>query len=223
MRMSSYLAVALLVAFAPFTTSTMATEVSGTYLETRTCQVYTGPCFANAEVGLAGRDAIMAWNISEGSHNGVDLTGLSVVMVLNASETIGFGGLDKPKEMKSIVLVDEKASKRQQTALISFAKQHGGRAGTAVVRVDRKSINMSLDTVELNGKLTAGKEVVLNTRKARLGDCICSNESAYYPPLAKIDNFAPGVTLQGEFKGRGLGTQWSTPGARSAYMGTFAY
>ncbi|HUG69079.1 MAG TPA: hypothetical protein VMM76_15120, partial [Pirellulaceae bacterium] len=38
-------------------------EISGHYLETRTCQVYTGPCFANAEVGLAGKEAVMAWRI----------------------------------------------------------------------------------------------------------------------------------------------------------------
>ena len=34
-----------------------ADDISGIYLETRTCQVYTGPCFANAETALAGKDA----------------------------------------------------------------------------------------------------------------------------------------------------------------------
>ena len=213
----------IVLGLALFSTAVVASEVTGSYLETRTCQVYTGPCFANAEIGIAGRDAIMAWNIEEGTQDGVDLSGLSVIVVVNASETLAFRGLDDPKTLKSVILVDEEASEPQREALIQFAKQHSGRAGEAVVRVDSSPIEMSLDTSELNGKLQAGKTVKLNTRKARRGDCICSNESAYYPPLVNVENFAPGVTLEGEFKGRGLGSRWSTPGARSAYMATFTY
>jgi len=213
----------IVLGLALFSTAVVASEVTGSYLETRTCQVYTGPCFANAEIGLAGRDAIMAWNIEEGTQDGVDLSGLSVIVVVNASETLAFRGLEDPKTLKSVILVDEKASEPQRDALIQFAKKHSGRAGEAVVRIDSSPIEMSLDTSELNGKLQAGKTVKLNTRKARKGDCICSNESAYYPPLANVENFAPGVTLEGEFKGRGLGSRWSTPGARSAYMATFTY
>ena len=48
-----------------------AEEISGSYMEARTCQVYTGPCFANAEVNLTGKDALMAWNIEEGKKGGV--------------------------------------------------------------------------------------------------------------------------------------------------------
>ena len=200
-----------------------AGEVRGVYLETRTCQVYTGPCFANAETGLAGKNAIMAWKIEEGIHQGVDLSGLQVVVVVRASDTLGFRGLESPKSVQSVVLVDDRAHGPQRAALVDFARQHAGRAGEAVVRVDSEPIRMALDTATLDGELTAGKAVVLNTRKARPGDCICSNEAAYYPPLAKVTQFAPGVTLEGEFRGRGLGTRWSTPGDRSAYMATFAY
>jgi hypothetical protein len=65
--------------------------------------------------------------------------------------------------------------------------------------------------------------VKLSTRKAKPGDCICSNELAFYPPLAKVDRFVPGVSLEAEYKGRGLGTSWSTPDSRSSYMGEFVY
>ena len=210
-------AIAVFVSWAP------ASDVSGTYMEARTCQVYTGPCFANAEVGLTGMNALMAWNIDEGEHAGVDLSGLKVVLVVNASETLGFGGVDAPKELKSIILVDEKANATQREALVNFAKKHAGRAGEKIVRIDFKPIKMSLDTAELRGSLTAGKEVKLVTRKIGKDDCICGNESSYYPPLVKVENFAPGFAIEGEFKGRGLGTRWSIPGSRSAYMATFAY
>ena len=206
-----------------FASALHADNVDGFYLETRTCQVYTGPCFANGEMGLAGKDAIMAWSISNGRENGVDLSGLNVVLVLTASDTLGFRGIESAESVKSVVLVDERANSKQHQALIEFAKRHAGRAGKSVVRIDPAPIRMSIDLANLTGRLQAGDTVSLATRKARPNDCICSNEVAYYPPLAEVQNFAAGVTEQGEFSGRGLGKQWSTPGARSSYMATFRY
>jgi hypothetical protein len=200
-----------------------AEDVSGIYMEARTCQVYTGPCFANAEVNLTGKDALMAWNIEDGKKSGVDISGLSVVLVLAASDTLAFEGVNDPKQMKAAILVDEKASEEQREALIAFAKEHAGRAGKNVVRVDSAPITMSLDTGTLKGNLKAGKSVKLITRKARQGDCICMNEVAYYPPLTQLTNFATGVATEGEFSGKGLGTSWSIPQSRSAYIGTFTY
>jgi hypothetical protein len=198
-------------------------SLTGKYLETRTCQVYTGPCFANAETAMAGREAVMAWSIEDGSRGGVDLAGLSVVMVVRGNDTLAYKGLEDPKELKAAIIVDERASEAQREALVAFAKEHTGRAGKEVVRVDTAPISMSLDTGELKGNLQAGELVKLSTRKARPGDCICMNEVAFYPPLAKIDRFAAGVSIEAEYKGKGLGTRWSTPGSRSAYMGEFQY
>ncbi len=214
---------ALTVAWALLVLSPLAeaAEVRGIYLETRTCQVYTGPCFANGEMGLAGRDAIMAWHIEEGQYAGAELADLSVVMIVRASHTLGFQGLDDAAQLQAVVLVDDRAEPVQREALIQFAREQAGKAGHSIVRISSTPISMSLDTSTLQGKLTAGKEVELATRKARPTDCICSNEVAFYPPLAKVENFAPGVTTVGEFRGRGLGSRWSTPESRSAYMATF--
>ena len=200
-----------------------AGDISGHYLEARTCQVYTGPCFANAEVGLMGKNAMMAWSVDKGSHNGVNLSGLKVVMVVKGSHTLGFGGLSDSKQLKSVLLVDKRATPEQREALIQFAKTHGGAAGKVVGRVDVAPIEMSLDVETLSAKLQAGKVAKLITRKARPDDCICSNESAYYPPLAKVEHFAPGVTVEGRFSGRGLKSRWSIPDSRTAYMATFKY
>jgi hypothetical protein len=200
-----------------------AAEVSGTYLESRTCQVYTGPCFANAEIGITGKDAIMAWSIDTGTHQGIDVSGLNVVMVVSGTDTLAFRGIADARQIKSVVLVDERANDAQRKALVDFAQQRTGAAGKSVVRVDAAPIEMSLDLGQLSGKLTAGREVKLTTRKARETDCICSNEVAYYPPLVDLEYFAAGVTVDGAYSGRGLGTQWSMPNSRSAYMATFSY
>lgn len=213
-----------LLAFVALTTPAVAADsVTGTYLESRTCQVYTGPCFANAETALAGREAVMAWNIETGKKDNVDLSGLSVVMVVRGNDTLGYQGVDDPTELKSAVIVDSKATCEQREALVSFVKEHAGRAGKEIVRVESAPIEMSLDSVELQGKLKAGDVVKMSTRKARPGDCICSNEVQFYPPLAKVNRFAAGVAIEAEYKGKGLGATWSTPESRSVYMGEFNY
>ncbi len=215
--------VATCLGIAALAQNSLAAAIHGDYLEARTCQVYTGPCFANAEVGLAGKDAIMAWSIRSGEHAGVDLSGLKVVVVVHSSDTLGFQGAEDAKQVKSVILVDQKADEAQRAALIHFAQEHAGKAAAKVARVDAAPIKFKLNAFDLRGELQVGDEAKLVTRAAREGDCICSNESAYYPPLAKLMGSAPGVAIEGEFKGRGLGSRWSIPDSRSAYMGTFAY
>ena len=200
-----------------------ASEIGGVYMETRTCAVYTGPCFANAEMGLAGKDAIMAWSIESGDQKGVDLSGLNVVVVVSGDRTLGFRGVNDPQKLKSLILVDDRANLLQRQALVDFARTHAGRAGKAAIRVEVSPIRMELDFVALKGNLKAGKVVTIKSRKTRPGECICKNEVEYYPPLAKVDQFTPATAELGEFRGRGLGRRWSTPGARSVYMGTFVY
>lgn len=65
------------------------TSIRGEYIEARTADVYTGPCFANGEVGQTGKLAVMGWHISKGSFEGVSLDGLSVLGVLRAKGTLG--------------------------------------------------------------------------------------------------------------------------------------
>src|SRR6185295_18406939 len=49
----------LLAASAPLCHA--APSISGDYLEARTSDIYTGSCFANSEVNLAGKEAVFAW------------------------------------------------------------------------------------------------------------------------------------------------------------------
>lgn len=202
-----------------------APQISGNYLETRTCDVYTGPCFANAQVGLTGQQALLAWNIEEGRHHGVDLSGLNVVLAIRAADTLGYGGgvVVNPDPIKSVVLVDKRASEEQRKALVDFVREHAGRVTGEIVRVASLPIDMQFDHIDMVGSLKAGKEAHLETRKLKQGDCVCTNEVTFYPPLAKVDNSAPAFTVDGGFAGRGLGQQWNNRGTRSAFLATFAY
>jgi hypothetical protein len=201
-----------------------AEDLKGDYLETRTCDVYTGPCFANGEVGLTGNDAMMAWNIERGRFEGVKLAGLKVVVVTTASDTLGFGGtlVVNPKNIRSVVIVDEKATSEQKKALVNFATQYARHAGE-IVKVVTAPIDMKLDHFELVGTLKAGKFAEIETRKLHKGDCVCSNEMTFYPPLNDVKNAAPAYTVVGNFDGPGLGTSWSNAGTRSAFLASFSY
>ena len=66
-----------------------AHSIYGNYVEARTADVYTGPCFANSEVGLVGNLAVMGWSVSKGAWQGVNLDGLFVVGVVRAHHTFG--------------------------------------------------------------------------------------------------------------------------------------
>src|SRR3954449_11104435 len=80
-----------------------AAGIRGDYLEARTGDVFTGPCFSNAEVFIYGKHAVMAWKVTEGSYQGVDLAGLTVAAAVQGSTTFSE---DVPEAARSVLIVD---------------------------------------------------------------------------------------------------------------------
>ncbi len=200
-----------------------AGTITGDYVEARTCDVYTGPCFANCEFGLTGDQAVMAWSITRGDYQGVDLSGLTVVAAVKAADTLG-DEFTHPFPAKSVLIVDERGTPEQQAALVSFARAMGGKLLESVTRVDTAPIEMRVRCCENRGcaKLVAGRLVTLETRCPNDRDHVCGNESVYYQPLTNVDrNFVPAVTVSHAFQGKGLGGTWSSPNKRSAFIASF--
>ena len=84
----------LWLALAPFalailTAPATAAGLTGHYVEARTADVWTGPCFANADFNISGRNAVMAWKIAEGTFEDVNIGGFGVVAVVTANNTLG--------------------------------------------------------------------------------------------------------------------------------------
>jgi hypothetical protein len=201
-----------------------AETIKGNYVEARTCDVYTGPCFANAEFGLTGDQAVMAWKIDSGTWKGVDLSGLAIVAAVKAGNTLG-DEYTNPYPAKAVLIVDEKATSEQRESLISFAKSMGGRLLDDVVRTETAPIELSVACCEDRGcaTLVAGKLAAITTRCAGDHDHVCGNEYVYYQPLTKVNkDFIAAVTVSHEFKGAGLGGTWSSPNKRSAFIASFS-
>lgn len=196
--------------------------VQGNYVEVRTADVYTGPCFANSEVGVAGRRAILAWKINRGEWKGTDLSGLSVLAVVSAKDNLG-DPYHNPYPAKAILIVDQSASRAQSEALVSFVEAMGGPLVKHVVRVDRAPIRMEFGDGMNHGTVTvvAGKLARIHTRSLCMADDLCGNEVRYYPPLTKVAHAVPAYTLDEAFNGAGLGVVWNRRDNRSAYIGTF--
>lgn len=197
-----------------------AAQVRGDYVEARTSDVYTGPCFANSEVNLAGKEAILAWTVREGGYGGVGLEGLSVVAVVRARATLG-DPFASPFPVRAVVVVDGSATARQREALVAFVKAMAGDLLPAGFAVETAPIR-----AEFGGRGVASVRVEdlaeVRTRALCSHDHICGNEEVYYPPLTTVQDAVPAFALADAYRGRGLGGTWSAPGKRSAFVGTFS-
>jgi hypothetical protein len=200
-----------------------AVEIRGQYLEARTCDVYTGPCFANGEMGMAGKEALMAWKVEEGGWNDVSLEGLSVALVLKADDTIGEDGVFpmQAKDIRSVILIDEKASQVQQDALVAFVKQSVPKFTVAVQKIERTPISFENDHYTVEGKFKAGDVAEIQTRKLGDNDCICTNEMVFYQPLAEVRAATPAFSVTQSYTGDSLNSKWQLEGSRSAFLAVF--
>jgi hypothetical protein len=200
-----------------------AAQISGEYIEARTCDIYTGPCFANAEMDLAGKEAVMAWRVEQGGWNGVELAGLSVAVVANSEWTMGDTGVFKMRsgKIRSVIIVDEKANSSQRDALVAFVKDAAKEYTQHVVRIDAAPMTLDNDHLAGRGLFAAGKLARIETRALQKGDCVCTNELVFYQPLTKVSDASPAYSNTLSFTGDGLDNRWTTHGQRSAFLATF--
>lgn len=199
------------------------TSVQGDYIEARTADVFTGPCFANSEVDLVGNLAVFGWKVNKGSFQGTDISGLSVVGVVKANSTLG-NVHASAYPVRSMIIVDEKANAAQRLALKAFAQRMGGDLLQDVVALDSAPIEFIIagnNIHKASAKLTAGSLATIQTRAINENDHLCTNEETWYNPLNKTTHAMPAVALAHKFEGKQLGTTWSSPDKRSAFVGSF--
>ena len=212
----------LVLALSCLSISLPAQQIRGDYIETRSADVYTGQCFANGEVNLVGKEAILAWHVQTGSWDGVPLDGLTIAAAVRAQATLG-DPYANPYPAQSVLLVDDQATPQQSAALISFAKQMGGELLKNVDQTISAPMEMIVNH-ERHGValLRAGQFATVQTRSLGDKDHVCGNEVTFYPPLTQVTHSMPAVAITDAYRGPGLGESWDTHGRRSAFIGTFA-
>jgi hypothetical protein len=223
MKLKAMIAMAAL-AVTPLVASTQLTPtITGDYLEVRSCDVFTGPCFANSEMGLTGKEGILVWSVREGSWKGTELDGLNVIAVVHTDRTLGDVRYE-PRNGKAVLIVDDRANAKQKEALADFARSMAGRVIKDVADVKTTKIDVKLRTCTKMGcaSIKADKLVEIATRCLGDKDHLCGNEDAYYPPLTEVTGAYPAFTELATYKGNGLNLTWEATGQRSAYLAAFS-
>ena len=195
-------------------------SLTGSYVEARTAEVFTGGCIMNSEAETVGKQAVLAWKVDRGSFNGISLDGLSVVAAISGDRNLGMQemGGDKPS-VRSAMYVDARANSAQQLALVAMANELShGIVGT-IVQVTPSPIQFADHGSEI--QVSAG-QVTLDVNKHLTHEPTCG-AMQWFHPFAQIDDAAMGVASQHLFTGSALGTKWSDPNKRSAFFGTFSY
>jgi hypothetical protein len=192
-------------------------SIRGEYVEARTCAVWIGSCFANGEVNLLGKNAIVGWSVTEGSWDGVALDGMKIVAVLNAEGTLQTKYEGK---VTSIAFVDKKATDAQAAALVAMAKALAPDHLSDVRMIERREITSCRKGIEAT--LTVAKELQLKTKAVCICDQASCNAYLFYPAFSKSTEVESAKTVAHSYEGEGLGVRWSDPERQSAMVGTFA-
>lgn len=193
--------------------------VTGDYVEARTAEVFTGACMLGNEADTLGREAILAWRVARGQANGVALDGLSVVAVVAADRNLGMHelGAEKPSLVKTLLLVDERASAAQREALVRVA-----RSLSPLVRgiVEVRAVPVAF--------ARAGDEVRVRAAEASLDVTTTFEHSPvcgamqWFNPLATTTTSELGLARLNAWSGAVLDARWSQVDRKSSFVGTFA-
>ena len=212
------LATALMVGGAAVATPT----VSGDYLELRTCDVMVGQCFANGDIGLRGKEAVMVWSVNEGSFDGVALDGLHVMALVRAKDTLGDLKYNAAKSPESVIVTDEKANEAQREALIAMAKNMGGALLSEVIATKSRAMNVDFST-DNDGlaKASVGDVFEVSARPFFKDDGCCGHESPYYPPLTKVEQAEPAVAEVATITDNTLNCTWKSVDSPNMFLGKF--
>jgi hypothetical protein len=192
------------------------TTIRGEYVEARTCAVWIGSCFANGEVNLMGKNAVVGWSVTEGSWDGEKLDGLKIVAVLDAEGTLQTKYEGK---VSSIAFVDKKATDAQAAALVAMAKALAPDHLSNLKTTERKDITSARQGIEAT--LTVEKVLQLKTKAICLCDQASCNAYLFYPSFSKSTQVESAKTVAHSYEGEGLGVRWSDPERQGAMVGTF--
>lgn len=208
---------AMLVAITALVFSSQAESVSlrGDYVEVRTASVFAGACHYNGEVVTTGRDAMMAWNVTSGKWQGVDLSGVSVLAIVSADANLGETNVARQSE----IIIDSNASRTQALAMINALKEKYAASLGNVVEVRSAPIKF-----ERNGRTYAvlTNEAAINV-EAMPNDLCCKMPNlVWYSPLVGLENRKVGYTSKALYSGKVVGEPWSRSGENSAFYGTFS-
>jgi len=161
----------------------------------------------------------MAWRVRHGGFEGVDLSGLLVMAVVEGDTTLGDVRAE-PISGRSVIVVDEQADSRQKEALVAFVQSMAGSLVDEIVAVEVAEFAVE-DGAHGLRSVRVADIASIEVRALHHDDGLCGNEDQFYPPLVELEHAHAAYTLQNEYQGSALSATWRSPGKSSAFVGTF--
>jgi hypothetical protein len=192
------------------------TSVKGDYVEVRTASVFAGACHYNGEVTTTGRDALMAWNVTSGKWNGVDLAGMRAIAVVSSDDNLSNPQAGRRAEL----IMDEAATHDQAVAMLEAIKSRYADALGEIVSVRSAAINFKHEekTYEVSSAEAAiSVEAMPNDLCCRMPNLI------WYSPLVPIGQRKVGYTIKALYAGHTVSDNWERAGENSAFYGSFGF
>jgi hypothetical protein len=219
MKVFSFAVTALLIA----TSAGAGTSptIRGEYVEARTAEVFAGGCIMSSEAETIGREAVLAWRIADGSYDGVKLDGLTIVAAVAGDRNLGIReiGGEAPSVVRAAVIVDERATEAQRRALVRLAAAMSRGLLDNVVDVSAAPITF---TSTAHGVRVTARDASLSVQRHVHHDPNCG-AMQWFHPFAAGTSAALALAETHVFSGRALGTRWSDPHKKSAFVGAFSY
>ena len=217
MRKVLFIFVALIIAASAFVFSSRADNVSlrGDYVEVRTASVFAGACHFNGEVVTTGREAMMAWNVTSGKWQGVDLSGVRALAIVSSDANLAETNAARQAE----IVIDSNASRAQSLAMLNALKANYAASFGNIVKVRNAPIIFIHQ-----GKTfaVAADEAKMNVQAMPNDLCCRMPNLVWYSPLVGIENRKVGYTTNASYSGNTVSEQWSRSDENSAFYGTFS-
>jgi hypothetical protein len=218
MRKGLFAALAMVMAVSALVFSSQAENVSvrGDYVEVRTASVFAGACHYNGEVVTAGRDAMMAWNVTSGKWQGVDLSGVRAVAIVSSHANLS----EQNAARQSEVIIDSAASGTQSEAMLSALKERYAASLGKIVEVRYAPVTFERKDREYSVKAA---DATINV-EAMPNDLCCKMPNlVWYTPLVGLENRKVGYTSRASYAGHKVSDPWSRSDENSAFYGTFGF
>jgi hypothetical protein len=193
-----------------------ANGLKGDYVEARTASVFAGACHYNGELTTTGRDALMAWNVTAGSWDGVNLAGVRALAVVSSDANL----TDSQAARRSELFIDSSATDSQAAALVKAVESVYAAALGQVVEVRRAAVSFKREgktyTVGADGAAEINVEAMPNDLCCRMPNMV------WYAPLVPLGGRKVGYTLRAAYAGGAVGEAWQRAGENSAFYGSFS-
>jgi hypothetical protein len=190
-------------------------SLNGDYLEARTASVFAGACHYNGELTTTGRDAEMVWHVRSGGSQGVDLSGLTAIAAVSASDNLK----DENAPRRTVLFIDDRATGAQMKAFAGMLMTSYKTALGKVVAIKSTPITFARTGESYRVEAKGVGSLVVDAMPNR--ECCKQPNLVWYRPLAEIAGRKVGFTRESGIEDSTLGVSWTKLNQNTAFYGTF--